>query len=390
MDSLVPARSTVLRWPPPRVADALLVAAIVALGVVHGPGNVPPDGGARAFTVALALPLLLRRRWPIPVFVVLAGVAALQWLLDVRAFGDAGLLVALYTVALAAPTRIAVLAWGTVEVGVVLAAVRWTPGEEVRAFVGLSGLATAAAIMGQSVRSRRALVASLQERARRLEHERDQQGELAAAAERARIAREMHDIVAHNVSVMIALSDGASYALREDPDEAEHAMRTASRTGRQALGEMRRLLGVLHREGDAPELAPQPGVAQLETLVADVRRAGLPVACVVEGAPAAPLPAGLELAVYRIVQEALTNTLKHGGGAAAARVHVRHLPDGLELEVTDDGQGGSSGAPAGGAGLRGMRERAEIYGGELESGARPGGGWRVRAHVPLGRSVTTA
>ncbi len=372
------------------VGDVAVVVAILMIGIVQGPGDLPVTAASRAFTIALALPLLLRRRWPVPVFAGLTAIAVLQWLLDVRAFGDAALLVALFTVALSQPTRTTAIAWTIVEAGALLAAARWAAGEEVRTFVGLSGLATAAAVTGQNLRSRRALVASLEERARRLEHERDQQGRLAAAAERARIAREMHDIVAHNVSVMIALSDGASYALREDPGEAETAMLTASRTGRQALTEMRRLLGVLHHEGDEAELAPQPGLAQIGELVADVRGAGLPVRYEINGEAAAPLGAGLQLAAYRIVQEALTNTLKHAGRGASARVRVEHRPDGLEVEIVDDGRTAAAADGTDGAGLRGMRERASVYGGDIEAGALPGGGWRVHLLVGLDRLAAAA
>ncbi len=251
---------------------------------------------------------------------------------------------------------------------------------------GPAGVTLAVALMGATTRSRRALVASLQERAIRLEAERDQQGRLSAAAERSRIAREMHDIVAHNVSVMIALADGAAYAIHDDPDAAAGAMATTSRTGRQALAEMRRLLGVLGPEGtDRASLAPQPGFAELPALVEQVRAAGLPVEVERVGRPA-PLPAGLQLAVYRVVQEALTNTLKHAGPGASARLRIEQRPDGLEAEVTDDGRTTPAevvpSRPVG-AGLRGMRERASVYDGAVSAGPLPAGGWRVLLTVPL-------
>lgn len=228
----------------PIIGDVALVAALLAIGLPRV-GDLPISDQSRAFTLALVLPLLWRRRRPMAVFCVVSAIAAVQWLLDVRAFGDVALLVALFTVALTAPVRVTLLAAAVVELGVILAAVRWAPGDGLKTFVGLTGLATAAGVMGTSMRNRRALVASLEERAQRLELERDQQGRLSAAAERARIAREMHDIVAHNLSVMVALADGATYALAREPGRAEHAMLTVSRTGRQALTEMRRLLGVL-------------------------------------------------------------------------------------------------------------------------------------------------
>jgi signal transduction histidine kinase len=325
----------------------------------------------------------------VAVFAVIAGIAFAQWLAGVVAFGDAALLAALYSVAVSQPRRVAVAAAAVVEVGVVLAVLRWGSGD-LRGFVGLSGLATAAYVLGTNTRTRHALVASLHERAERLERERDQQGQLAAAAERARIARELHDVVAHNVSVMIALADGASYAVDEDTARAKSAMRTASRTGRQALGELRRLLGVLRdSDGDA-QFAPQPGLAQLDELLQDVRSAGVPVSYEVSGRPSAPLPPGLELAVFRIVQEALTNTLKHAGPGAEAQVRMHHGPDMLEVEVLDTGKARPHVPADGSAGLRGMRERAAIYDGELDAGPAPDGGWRVHLVLPLERAMLSA
>jgi signal transduction histidine kinase len=373
----------------PIVGDVVLVAVLLLIGVASDAPRLHSTSSARAFTAALVLALLWRRRWPVAVFAVTALIAFAQWLVDVRAFGDAALLVALYGVAVSQPRRVALAAAAVLELGVLLATLRWG-GDGVRAFVGLSGLATAAYVLGTSTRTRRALVASLHERAERLERERDQQGQLAAAAERARIARELHDVVAHNVSVMIALSDGASYAVDDDPARAKSAMRTASRTGRQALGELRRLLGVL-RDGDGDaQFAPQPGLAQLDELLQDLRSAGVPVSYEVTGRPSAPLAAGLELAVFRIVQEALTNTLKHAGPAAEAHVRLLHGHDALEVEVLDTGPLRSHPPANGSAGLRGMRERAAVYDGELDAGPGPDGGWRVHVVLPLEPAMSSA
>jgi signal transduction histidine kinase len=370
----------------PWAADALMVAAILALGAVRGPDRAEGTV-AWLFTVALAVPLLWRRRWPVGVFAVIALVALGQWLSDTRSFGDSALLVALYTVAATRSVRMTLAAAAVVEVGILLAALRWAgERDEINAFVALSGLATAAGVLGVNVRHRRALLSSLHERAERLEYERDQQGRLAAAAERSRIAREMHDIVAHNLSVMIALADGASFAVHDAPDRAEAAMRGASRTGRQALTEMRRLLGVLREEPatddhDGPDgRAPQPGLAQIAALVEQVRTAGLPISHTVVGAPPEPAPAGLQLAAYRIVQEALTNTLKHAGPGARATVSLTWDADRLAIELRDTGLTPDPSA-AEGAGLRGMRERAAVYDGIVEAGPAPGGGWRVRTEL---------
>ncbi|HTE60491.1 MAG TPA: histidine kinase [Solirubrobacteraceae bacterium] len=372
-----------LRRRRPVLGDVVPVALLLLVGVVWHVREEESSAAGLAFTVALVLPLLWRRRWPVAVFAAIAAIAFAQWLADVAAFGDAALLVALYGVAVTQPRRVALAAAAVVVVGVVLAIPRWDEGNWLRGFIGLSSLAIAAYVLGTSTRTRRALVASLHERAERLERERDQQGQLAAAAERARIARELHDVVAHNVSVMIALSDGASYAVDEDPARAKSAMRTASRTGRQALGELRRLLGVL-RDGDREaQFAPQPGLAQLDELLQDVRSAGVPVSYEVTGGPSRPLPAGLELAVFRIVQEALTNTLKHAGPGAEAQVRMLHGHDVLEVEVLDTGKPRPRARADGAAGLRGMRERAAVYDGELDAGPAPEGGWRVHLVLPL-------
>jgi signal transduction histidine kinase len=376
---LVPARLRALGSRAPRLIDVVVIAGIVLLSL-RGPrdAHVLPSV---VWSLALALPLLGRRRWPVAVFAAIAAIAFAQWLADVRAFGDSALLVAFYAVAATQPLRTTVLAALVLEVGVVLAVVRWTDGTEPNAFVALSAFAVAAGVMGINVRNRRALLASLQERATRLERERDQQGQLAAGAERARIAREMHDIVAHNLSVMIALADGAAYAVRDAPDRAEDAMQRASRTGRQALNEMRRLLGVL-REDTGPHgqaLAPQPGLGEIDALVEQVRATGLPVRYEVAGESSDAVPAGLQLAVYRIVQEALTNTLKHAGPEAGVQVTLTFGDQDVGVEVVD--HGGPSGAVVGadeGGGLRGMRERAAVYDGTVASGPRPDGeGWRT-------------
>ncbi len=379
------ARPAVLLRRHRLALDVVAVAAIVALGAGHAMAGRGSAGSA-IFSVALALPLLWRRRFPVAVFAALACIALVQWAFGVVAFGDVALLAGLYTVAATQPRRTTLAAAAVLELGVLLAAARWAAGgEAVRVFIGLSAMATAAGLLGTSTRNRQALLASLEERAARLELERDQQGRLAAAAERARIAREMHDIVAHNLTVMIALADGASYAVHDEPEHAESAMRTASRTGRQALTEMRRLLGVLGADRDPAALgerAPQPGLARLDDLLAQVRAAGLQVTYEAAGTPLTALPEGLQLAVFRIVQEALTNTLKHAGPDAGARLSVVHGPGRLVVEVSDTGQA-TGPVGTGGRGVRGMRERAAVYDGALDAGPAPDGGWRVRLDVPL-------
>jgi signal transduction histidine kinase len=381
-------RAGTLHGMRPRRWDAIS-AAVVALLVA--PEVVARHGGVTgaAFNVAFAIPLLWRSRWPVPVFAATAGIALAQWLVGARVLGDVALLIALYTVATREEQRTVFAAAGLLEFGVILALFQWFHGEHIRTFVGLTGLVAAATVLGLNVRNRRRLLESLRERAARLELERDQQGKLAAAAERARIARELHDVVAHNLTVMIALADGAAYTLPQAPEQARDALETASRTGREALAEMRRLLGVLRAqdEASAADRDPQPGVPEIDSLVEQVRAAGLPVSYRVSTGARA-LPEGVQLTLYRIVQEALTNTLKHAGLSATAEVELTATDRDVRVSVTDTGTPPTptTGVPAngnGGSGLRGMRERAAVYGGAVQAGPRPQGGWVVAAHLPL-------
>jgi len=362
------------RHPP--LADLLLTLVLLAIGVAASQGT------DRWLAAALTLPLLWRRAAPFQVFCVIAVVAFGQWLADINVIADVSLLVAVYTVSAQEPRGRVIAACVMLELGVVLAVARWAEPSLIPSFVLLTGMATAAVVLGLNVRTRRAYLATVEERAAQLERERDQQGQLAAAAERARIAREMHDIVAHNLSVMIALADGAKYTAPHDPARAGDAMEQVSQTGRSALSEMRRLLGVL-REDDGTALAPQPGLGDIEPLLEQVRAAGLQATLEISGAPLA-LGAGAELTVYRLVQEALTNTLKHAGAEAHAVVRLSYDAGGVDVEVVDDGPGRARVA-AGGQGLNGMRERAAVYGGALEAGPAPGGGWRV--HTRLGSAA---
>jgi signal transduction histidine kinase len=345
------------------------------------------------FCAALTLPLLFRHRSPALCFAGVALAAFLQWLLSGPQLADAAVLIALYWVCEESDPRRMAVALGTAEVGAILVASRWEPSEWLKYWVGLSGLAVAAGALGIMIRQRRALLESLRERAVRLEGERDQQGRLGAAAERARIAREMHDIVSHNLTVMIALADGATYALDASPDRAAEAIGRVSATGRQALLEMRRLLGVLRDDSVAELLEPQPGLERLDDLLARVDAAGIPVDVDVDGDPQALAP-GVQLAVFRVAQEALTNTLKHAPRPTTARLALRCRAGQVDLDVTNTGEsskrpGPPLAAPAigDGRGLRGMRERAAAYGGDLEVGPTDDGGWRV--HLQLHAEVVT-
>ena len=378
------ARLSALHTARPWLLDVAIVAAISAIGVVVGFVAVHPDppfrGASASFGIVLALPLLLRRRYPWLVFATIATIATVQWGADVRTFGDAALFVALFGLAGTQPLRRTLIAAGVLEVGVVLAVARWSQGNWLLLFVGFSGLVTAAVALGINQRHRRALVASLRDRAARLERERDQQSRLAASDERARIAREMHDIVAHNLSVMIALADGATFAMRDAPDRAEVAMRTSSSVGRHALTEMRRLLGVLREDGPPSTLAPQPGLAEIEGVIEQVRAAGLPVRYDVDGRASESVPDGVQLAAFRIVQEALTNTLKHAGTGTETQVRLEIADGTLLIEVADAGPPIATATHEGG-GLRGIRERAGVYDGTVQAGPRRDGGWQVRTRL---------
>jgi signal transduction histidine kinase len=364
----------------PFASDLAICLATAALSIVGLASQHRLDTIAVVFCVALCAPLLLRRLSPMLCFGVIALVALAQWLLAAPQLADAAVLISLYWVALEGDTAEVLLAAGTVEAGAIMAALRWSPSEPLKVWVGLTGLATAAGVLGVSIRQRRALLASLHERAARLEFERDQQGRLAAAAERARIAREMHDIVAHNLSVMIALAEGATYAMDTSPDRAAEATRRVSATGREALVEMRRLLGVLREESEAQPLEPQPSLGHLDELLARVHAAGIPVTMDLDGDPH-ELADGVQLTVFRVAQEALTNTLKHASRPTQAHLALSCRPGRVELEVTDTSSERASVAASGGRGLHGMRERAASYGGKLEAGPRPQGGWRVHLRL---------
>ncbi len=386
-----------------RAADALWSAPLVLfslLGVVYydrpagsaWPGTSAGTIGYLLLSVALLAPLWWRGERPREVFAAVAAISFAQWLAGIDPIpANMSVLVALFAVAAACTLPWTIAAWLVTELGVWLSLVgfvdRPSRAANLEAFVSASGFVIAVAIAGGYVNTRRRYLESLEERAERAERERDQRAAIAAAAERARIARELHDVVAHNVSVMVVQADGAAFAIDGDPEQARKAVQEISATGRRALAEMRRLVGVLRADDPAAEeYAPQPGLAQLEDLIANMRASGLPVELSVTGTPGG-LTEGEQLAIYRVVQEALTNVLKHAGPRATARVEVEFHPDQVVLRVIDDGRGAAAPPGEGGHGLIGMRERVAVYGGAVEAGPRQGGGFQVTARLPMGRAA---
>jgi signal transduction histidine kinase len=367
------------------LATGTVAASIIGLAIQH---RITP--AMLAFCVGLCLPLLLRHRAPRLSYGCIALIALLQWFVSGPQLADVAVLIALYWVCLECDAVSVLAAVVVAETGAIILALSWE-AQEFKYWFGVTGLTVAAAALGLMIRQRRELLASLREKAARLERERDQQAELGAAAERARIAREMHDIVSHNLTVMIALADGARYALESSPGQASDAIERVSGTGRQALVEMRRLLGVLRGEPAAEPLEPQPTLERLDDLIARVDAAGIPVSVDLDG-NVQELAPGVQLAVFRVAQEALTNTLKHASRPTAARLALRCRGGRVELDITNTGSAPVASDPrdrsagaSDGRGVLGMRERAHLYDGELDAGPTDDGGWRV--HLELRTDV---
>ncbi|MEU7112421.1 histidine kinase [Streptomyces sp. NPDC046182] len=368
----------------PGTWDGLLTAFWTVAALIDAMGgwrNTAPDPTVPgwlvvAMSLAFALPLLWRRRRPMAVLAVMACVSLVSN--GTGAFLQAGLLqlVVVFHIALRLPLRTLPWTLALLAPPLLLGAARHPQGSWDQQVVPTLWAYAMVALLGIAVRSRKDHTAALVDRARRLEVERDQQAQLAAAAERTRIAREMHDIIGHNLSVITGLADGGKYAAAKNPERAAEALDAIGTTSRQALAELRRLL-----RGE-PVRDPQPTLDDLDALLAGVRTAGLPVRLETHGGTP-PLATGAQLAVYRIVQEALTNTLKHAGPGAGATVLLAYEPEELTVEVTDTGRSPGAGTPGTGQGVTGMRERAALYDGTLEAGPLPDGGWRVRLRLPL-------
>jgi signal transduction histidine kinase len=345
------------------------------------PDEMGPRPLAGVMGVLLTLPLLWRRQAPLACLVASASVL-LVWTLIAPPQGSLvpflTLLALAFSLAVHASTRQAAAGLAVAAVVLAVEVASTTNGFGDYVFVG--AFLVGAWLAGRAVRARQQRADELFDRTVRLEVEREEKAREAAAIERVRIARELHDVISHSVSVMVVQAGAAEQVFDSEPDQARNSLRSIQETGRQARLELRRLLGLIRADGEGTALAPQPGLAQLQTLVEQLRRSGLEVDLDLRVEPRRLSP-GLELAVYRVIQEALTNALKHGG-PGSARVLVRHVRDALEVEVLDEGQPHTA-SEGGGFGLIGMRERIALYGGELEHGRRNGGGYRLQARLPL-------
>lgn len=398
------------RWAA--VREAAPAAGLLAVAVLLGP---PPGALGWATTFVAVVAVGLRDRWPVTMLVVCTLSTAAHLLLG-RPVGvtDICLIVVLYAVSVHRSRTVSAAALAGLLLvlacwsGVYALRGRLVPGLPVLAFqvthsapgraevvaggrpsgaarwsgpVVLGALLVAGWAAGSGARSRRAYLDQVAARARDLEREREQSGALAVAAERARISRELHDVVAHGLSLIVIQAMGGEAALDVEPAETRAALTAIVHTGRESLADMRRVLGALGEVGDAWH--PQPGLAQLPALVDQVRRTGTGVRLDIDGT-AAPLPAPLDLSAYRIVQEALTNVMKHAGPGASASVVLAYGPSELDIRVSDDGVARPVRDTGQGNGIRGMRERARLLGGHLTAGARPGGGFEVCATLPIG------
>ncbi|GAB1512098.1 sensor histidine kinase [Actinophytocola sp. KF-1] len=379
----------------PMVGDTLLAAVIAMFDLLIfisrtavTPSEAPaPEPWYITLPVILGVvaPIVFRRKYPITAAYVTLGFGVAHSMLEIGVASMITTCIALYTLVAYVSRRSGLLYVAVNEV-VSLVQTPWQFPEQWIPMLIVVNLSIAFSwALGEFVGARRAYHAELEQRLRLLETERDQQARIAVAEERARIARELHDVVAHAVSVMVVQADGAAYAVRSQPELAERAVKTISSTGREALTELRRLLGVLRSEDTGGERTPQPGTQSLSELAGRVRAVGLPVQLDIVG-NVDDLPAGVGLGIYRIVQEALTNSLKHAGPGTSATVRVARVGDRVDLSIVDDGKRTSRSlvGVSGGNGLIGMRERALVFGGTLEAGPRSGGGWQVTATLPFG------
>jgi signal transduction histidine kinase len=377
----------------PRVVDTAVALLLFALmvgelaGRPPGPGELPTTPPAYGLAAAITLPLAVHRRYPVPVLLVVGAAITVYAFGSWTAFPGWAAFALVFVVGLHRGRRLGALAAGVMAVALAVALAVQPPGVVTAGTWLTSALVLVVAwLAGDNLWGRQRRWEALQDRAARLETEREERARQAVTAERLRIARELHDVVAHAMSVVAVQAGVANHVIDSRPDLAREAIGTVETSTRAALVEMRRLLGVL-RQGDesAGELAPSPGLGQVPALVAQLADVGLTVRVRTDG-DARDLPDGVDLSAYRIVQEGLTNALRHGG--PVADVTVRHRPGVVEIEVSDDGRSGGPSTAGAGHGLLGMRERVAVYGGTLTAGPRPGGGFRLVATLPYGEPAT--
>jgi signal transduction histidine kinase len=385
--------------PDPRVLVDLFVVVVVAVFSVVDvaqasgerlPGERTADGWAYALVVVGSVSLLWRRRFPVAVLAIVSAALIAYWLRDHGAYLAVLGLPALFAVAVHDENRrrawwALVLACVALMIAASLSVLDQPDGFAYLTALSMTAFLVGAIVAGVVVRNRHRIFVDTERRAAAAEADRLAEAERAVASERSRIAREMHDVVAHSMSVIAVQAAAGREIVHADPDKAAHVFARIEAVGRESLTELRRMLGVLRDDGDhAASLSPQPGIADIATAVAQAAATGVATELVIEG-PERALPPGIELTAFRIVQEALTNVRKHAGRAASAMVRVSYGAEHLVVEVTDDGRGAAS-ALSGigtGHGLIGMRERVDIYGGELTAGPRRGGGFAVRATLPI-------
>jgi len=376
------------RFPKGEKLDRIVAAGLVVLGQIEvwiGHTNPGPKGLTAPVMLVTTASVAFRRRWPLGVGVVVLLSSSLLGLVASHGTSLAqgvSWMCGVYGIAVWTDTRGFLTGIGVLVAGNWISYFGSGAGNPNDTLIFTWVPALAMVLARGAVRGRQLHAEALAARADLLERERDLRAHEAVAEERARIARELHDLVAHNVSVMVVQAGAERHALGAEQASTRETLSSIEQAGRQALAEARRLLGVLRRNGDGEGLEPQPSVEQIDLLVEQVERAGLPVELEVQGERTA-VPAGVDLCAYRIVQEGLTNALKHAG-PAHAEVVLRYAPQALEVEVRDDGRGGAPVIGEGaGHGLIGMRERVALYGGELTAGPREGGGFEIRARLPL-------
>lgn len=368
------------------LALALLLLDLRHIISVNDRCQCYPEGAGLLLLAVFTLPLAARRLAPVTVWFVV-GSAAVVW--QLAGYGDLlttafGALIPVYTVAAYSPTRVARIV-GVVTLTLVAVVLMFeTHVDFITDFLANGGPYAFAWAMGLAAQTTRASNEALRAQTARLQHEREERAKLAAAEERARIARDMHDIVAHSISVIAVQAEAGPVVVKSDASAAAAMFDTIAATARQSLGDIRRLLGVL-RDAE-PDRAPQPGLDRLEDLFDDVRATGRVVSFTVEGEPQPATP-GLGLSAYRIVQEGITNALRHAG-PTPIEVQLHWQSDGLEVRIRDDGVGPESVPSSDGRGLVGMHERAEAIGGSVMAGPRATGGWEVVAWLPFERGST--